>query len=125
MTGSGVITAPQVRSTGTALACTTAAWDCQSHSFLGSPETVAANLAALPDDLVQRRVYMIMIQGEGRAEARIFERFNLEDADGTVARWEEDDLGDLVTQITDVLVANKGVHCPGEQVKAMLDEGER
>src|SRR2546428_13609858 len=108
MTGSGVITAPQVRSNGTALACTTAAWDCQSHSFLGSPETVAANLAALPDDLVQRRVYMIMIQGEGRAEARIFDPFNLDDPDGPVARGQAADRRDRGTEIPDGLVCNKG-----------------
>jgi hypothetical protein len=118
------VTAPQAVHQQTAVACKTSAWDCQSHSFLGSPETVATNLASLPDELVRRRVYMLMIQGEGRAEARIFERFDIEDTDGTVAHWEEDDIGGLVTQITDVLVANKGVHCPGEQVKMTL-EGDR
>lgn len=102
--------------------CITAAWDCQSHSFMGSPETVEANLVALPDDLVQRRVYMLMIQGDDRAEARVFERFSLEDTDGTVSTWEQGDLGELVTQITDVLVRNRGVHCPGEQVKATITE---
>ena len=105
--------------------CSAAAWDCQSHSFLGSPQLVADNLAGLSDDLVQRRVYMLMVQGESRAEARIFERFAFGDTDATMSRWENDSLGDLVTQITDVLVANRGVHCPGEQVKAMLGEGER
>jgi hypothetical protein len=106
------------------MACKTAAWDCQSHSFLGAPGTVAANLAALPAELVRRRVYMLMVQGDSRAEVRVFERFSVEDTDGTVARWEESRLGALVTQITDVLVTNRGVHCPGEQVKAAL-EGER
>ncbi len=108
----------------TAKACVAAAWDCQTHSFLGSPETVAANLAELPDELVGRRVYMLMIQGDSRAEARIFERFSIEDAEGTVAGWDEQDMGGLVTQLTEVLVSNRGVHCPGEQVKAALS-GER
>jgi len=114
-----------VESTATkAAACQAAAWDCQSHSFMGSPETVAANLAGLPDELVSRRVYMLMIQGDGRAEARIYERFDISDSEGTMARWEQDKLGDLVTEITEVLVANRGVHCPGEQVKMAL-EGDR
>jgi hypothetical protein len=116
-----LVTPTDTRSEQTAHACRAAAWDCQSDSFMGSPETVVGNLAGLPDELVQRRVYMLMVQGDGRAEARIFERFAIEDDDGTVGRWEEDDLGDLVTQVTDVLVANRGVHCPGEQVKATLD----
>lgn len=108
----------------TAKACKTAAWDCQSHHFMGSPETVIENLTGLPDELVGRRVYMLMVEGGGRSEARIFERFNLEDTEGTVSGWAEKDVAGLVTQITEVLVANRGVHCPGEQVKATL-ESER
>lgn len=120
------MTSPRTRSEPTAVACKTlAAWDCQSHTFMGSPELVTANLAGLPTDLVQRRVYMLMIQGESRAEARVYERFNIEDTEGTVASWEENNVSDLVTLITDVLVTNRGVHCPGEQVKATLaDERE-
>jgi hypothetical protein len=91
---------------------------------MGSPELVASNLANLPTDLVERRVYMLMIQGDGQAEARVYERFNLEDTEGTVAAWDEDNISDLVTLVTDVLVTNRGVHCPGEQVKATL-EAER
>jgi len=105
-------------------ACAVAAWDCQSHTFFGSPETVLANLSTLPSDLVRRRVYMLMIQGDNRAEARVYERFDIADTEGTVAAWEEDRISDLVTTVTDVLVTNRGVHCPGEQVKAAL-AGER
>lgn len=115
------MTSPQTRSEATATACFKgAAWDCQSHTFMGSPELVTANLANLPDDLVERRVYMLMIQGDDRAEASVFERFNIEDTNGTVAAWEEDDVQDLITRVTDVLTTNRGVHCPGEQVKAAL-----
>ena len=118
------LVAPRTASAATQKGCAAAAWDCQSHTFLGSPETVAANLAGLPDELVTRRVYMMMVLGDGRAEARLFERFDIEDRDGTVARWENDELGDMVSQITEVLVNNRGIHCPGEQVKASL-EGDR
>ncbi|MFD9791921.1 hypothetical protein ACFWXK_13320 [Streptomyces sp. NPDC059070] len=104
----------------TAKACKTAAWDCQTHDFMGSPQTVIDNLTALPDELVGRRVYLLMVQGDGRSEARVFERFNLEDTESTVSSWPEKDIPGLVTQISEVLVANRGVHCPGEQVKATL-----
>ncbi|MGS2642843.1 hypothetical protein [Streptosporangium sp. LJ11] len=116
-----VMTAPETTTRTRAKACGAAAWDCQTHNFLGSPQTVAENLAALPADLVQRRVFMLMIEGEDRAEARVFERFAFGDDEGTVATWESDSLGDMVTQLTDVLIKNRGVHCPGEQVKASLD----
>ncbi|MFI1018376.1 hypothetical protein [Streptomyces sp. NPDC020965] len=105
-----------------AAACVTAAWDCQTHAFYGAPGKVAENLASLPESLIKRRVYMLMIQGEGRAEAHVFERFSLGDPEGTVASWKDDSLGDLVTRLTEVIVSNKGVHCPGEQVRATLDE---
>lgn len=121
MTTEAIMTA-EARSPQTRLACSAMAWDCQEHTFFGSPETVTANLSALPDELVQRRVFMLTIQVDGRAEARFFERFSLEDTDGTVEHWENDELGDLHTQITEVLVANKGVHCPGEQVKSAIQE---
>jgi hypothetical protein len=113
--------ATRTRSEATSKGCAQfAAWDCQSHTFMGSPELVAKNLADLPTSMVERRVYMLMIQGDDRAEARVYERFNLEDTEGTVAAWEEDTVADLVTLITDVLVTNRGVHCPGEQVKTKL-----
>jgi hypothetical protein len=107
-----------------ALRCVVAAWDCQIHSFFGSPETVAGKLADLPKDLVDRRVYVLAVQGEGRAEVRVFERGSLDDAEGTVAVWQGDSLGGLVASVTDTLIANHGVHCPGEQVSSVLN-GER
>lgn len=115
------MTSPDTRSAATANYCYNyAAWDCQAHTFMGSPELVTANLSNLPKDMVERRVYMLTIQGDDRAEARVYERFNVEDTEGTVAAWDEDDPRDLITLITDVLAANRGVHCPGEQVKATL-----
>lgn len=125
MMETSILPAPTSVETKLSSVCSAAAWDCQSHSFLGSPQLVAENLAGLSDDLVQRRVYMLMVQGESRAEARIFERFAFGDTDASMSQWETDSLGDLVTEITDVLVANRGVHCPGEQVKAALGEGDR
>ncbi|MFC5719188.1 hypothetical protein ACFP1Z_03180 [Streptomyces gamaensis] len=115
---------PQSADAVTAAGCVTAAWDCQSYSFMGSPRTVIDNLARLPDELMSRRVYMIMVQGDEHCEARIFERFNLGDPKGTVSSWAEKDVPGMVTQITEVLTANRGVHCPGEQVKATI-ESER
>ena len=56
---------------------------------------MTANLASLPEELIQRRVYMLMIQGEQRAEVRVFERFDLEDTDATMGTWSDDSLGDL------------------------------
>lgn len=103
-------------------ACAPAAWDCQMHTYLGSPANVAANLAAVPADIVERRVYMLMVQGTDRAEAHLFERFAFEDNEGTVATWSDHKLGDMVTRLTEVLIGNGGAHCPGEQVKANLEE---
>jgi hypothetical protein len=77
-------------------------------------------VASLPDDLVKRRVYMLMVQGSDRGEIRLFERFEIEDLDSTIATCQQDRVEDLVMQIGEVLVENQGVHCPGEQVKAAL-----
>jgi len=103
-----------------AAACVTSAWDCQVYSFFGSPETVTENLVSLPSQLVQRRVYMLAIEGAGRAEVRLFERGSLDDPEGTVAAWHGETLDGLVTRVTESLVANRGVHCPGEQVGAVV-----
>lgn len=100
--------------------CVTAAWDCQVYSFFGSPETVTENLTRLPADLVERRVYLLAVQGPEQAEVRVFERGSLEDAEGTVAVWEGESLDGLIGRITDTLIANRGVHCPGEQVSTVL-----
>lgn len=100
--------------------CAPAAWDCQLHTYLGAPQSVAANLATVPASLVERRVYMLMVQGDERAEAHLFERFAFDDDEGTVATWSDHKLGDMVTRMTEVLIGNGGAHCPGEQVKAHL-----
>ncbi|MFE9748334.1 hypothetical protein ACFYOT_25800 [Saccharothrix saharensis] len=91
------------------------------HTYMGSPANVATNLAAVPSSLVERRVYMLMVQGDDRAEAHLFERFAFDDEEGTIATWSDHKLGDMVMRMTDVLIANGGAHCPGEQVKAHLD----
>jgi len=117
-------TLTELRSKPTQKGCAAMAWDCQSHTFMGSPETVMNAIATLPDDLIGRRVFMAMVQGDNRAEAHFFERFNIEDTEGTVSSWENDNLDGMVSQITEVLAGNRGVHCPGEQVKAALD-GDR
>jgi hypothetical protein len=106
-----------------ALRCTVAAWDCQVYSFYGSRQTVAENLASLPSDLLQRRVYLLAVQGPDRAEVRLFERGTAEDSEGTVAVWEGESLDGLVGRIADTLIANRGVHCPGEQVSAVVYDG--
>lgn len=103
-------------------ACAAIAWDCQLHTYMGAPQNVAANLTAMPNSLVERRVYMLTVQGDDRAEAHLFERFAFEDSDGTVARWSDRHLGNMITQMTDVLIGNAGVHCPGEQIKARLTQ---
>jgi hypothetical protein len=100
--------------------CSAAAWDCQLHTYMGAPQSVAANLAAMPKSLVERRVYMLTIQGDDRAEAHLFERFAFGDSDGTVSQWSNQHLGNMIVQMTDVLINNAGVHCPGEQIKARL-----
>lgn len=64
---------------------------------------------------------MLMVQGDDRAEVNLFERFSFEDSEGTVAQWSDKLLGNMVTQMTDVLIGNAGVHCPGEQIKAQLE----
>jgi len=116
------INIPDTTEVSAVAACTAAAWDCQLHTYMGAPEDVAANLAATPDSLVARRVYMLTVQGDNRAEAHLFERFAFEDSDGTVARWSDRHLGDMITKMTDVLISNAGVHCPGEQIKARLTQ---
>ncbi|MFC5054229.1 hypothetical protein [Saccharothrix xinjiangensis] len=112
--------AEQTQSPSAVAACKPAAWDCQMHTYMGSPENVATNLATISDSLVERRVYMLMVQGDDRAEAHLYERFAFEDDEGTVATWSDHKLGDMVSRLTEVLVGNGGAHCPGEQVKAQL-----
>jgi hypothetical protein len=63
---------------------------------------------------------MLVVQGSERGEVRIFERFDFQDTEGTIATCQQDRVDDLVMQISEVLIENQGVHCPGEQVKAAL-----
>ncbi|MEU8379181.1 hypothetical protein [Streptosporangium sp. NPDC048865] len=69
------------------------------HGVQGTEDEVARRLFGLPNALVSAPCYMLLLQGAGRAEARIYRRAEEEDL-GSVRVWTGEDLGTLPDRLT-------------------------
>jgi hypothetical protein len=99
--------------------CVAFSWAAEAHNFYGDPETILGRMDGLTVQLAERRVFFLLVESADSAEIRFFEQV---DGDHwAVSAWSGESLGDLPAQIGDVILANQGVHCVGEQVKALVN----
>lgn len=100
------------------LGCKTYSWSPEVHDLYGDAEAILEKVDAMDMKLDDRRVYVLVIAGEGSAEVRFFEQV---DADNwAVLAWQGTDLDGLHSRLADTVLSNQGIHCVGEQVKALL-----
>jgi hypothetical protein len=104
--------------TPTPLSCLLSSWSPELYSFYGAKETIAKKLANIPARLLERRVFLQVTQGDSGADVKLYER--QEDGTFTVTKWTAKQTPRLLSDIDNAIVANKGVNCVGEQVKAVL-----
>ena len=102
-------------------------WDCASSSqntelygFCGKKDSILEKVAGLPAEIVKRRVFVQITQGSSGGEVKLFER--KENNKFTVTRWkrEGENTFKLLPKIDTAVFKNKGLHCVGEQVIAVL-----
>jgi len=99
-------------------ACNYASWNPEVYSFYGAKENVAEKVSRLPLKLSEHRVFVQITQGEAWAQVKMFEL--QKDGTFTVTEWEGKDTSRLACDIDKAIMANKGVNCVGEQMKAAI-----
>lgn len=99
--------------------CRIAAWSPEVITFYGDSATVAEKLAKVQDDLVDRRVYLLVAETSGRTEAALFERKDGENL--SLSRWEANSNIELASTLNDKLLANAGAACAGELARTFLE----
>lgn len=98
--------------------CNRASWNPQIYSFYGDKDHVADHVSTLPLKLSEHRVFVQITQGEASAEVKMFEL--QKDGTFTVTEWGGKDTSRLASDIDRAIMANKGVNCVGEQIKATI-----
>jgi hypothetical protein len=100
--------------------CAQSSWNPEVYNLYGSKEIIVDKLSKLPLKLSERRVFLQVVQGDSSATIKLFEK--QDDGAYTVTEWTAKQTASLLAAIDEAIVANKGVHCVGEQVKAVLEK---
>ena len=98
--------------------CRQSSWSPEAYNFYGAKDTVVGKLANIPAKLSERRVFLQVTQGDSSADVKLYEQ--QKDGTFTVTEWAPKRTSRLLTKIDNEIIANKGVNCVGEQVKAVL-----
>jgi hypothetical protein len=99
-------------------ACNYQSWNPEIYCFYGARENITEKFSRLPLKLSEHRVFVQITQGEDWAQVKMFEL--QKDGTFTVTEWEGKDTFRLACDIDKAIVANKGVNCVGEQMKAAI-----
>ncbi len=100
-------------------ACNNSSWNPESYCFYGAKDKIVEKFANISTTkLSERRVFLQVTQGDASANIRLYER--QKDGKFTVTEWTTKQTSRLLADIDRAIVANKGVNCVGEQVKAVL-----
>ncbi|GAA1218374.1 hypothetical protein GCM10009578_071160 [Streptomyces rhizosphaericus] len=108
----------QIEQTEAALGCVAYSWTPEVHDFYGDPEAILHKMDGLDMELSDRRIFVLLTESAGQAQVRFFER--AEDGQYTVSTWSGDSLDGLGGSLADTILANRGIHCVGEQTRAVL-----
>jgi hypothetical protein len=98
--------------------CKPTSWSPTVYNFYGDADAIVGKLDGAGIELDERRVYALLLQGESDAEVRFFERVDRDN--WAVLSWRGSDLGRVFGRLDEVIRKNRGIHCVGEQVKALL-----
>ena len=98
--------------------CEEQSWSPEVISLYGDPETIITKLGSINRDLTTRRVYMFTLESKKDAELAFYERIS----PGKVAvlRWKGKADETFHASVHKAIIDNKGVHCVGEQTKAII-----
>lgn len=100
------------------IGCEDLSYQPEIRSLFGDSATIIAKLDDDQMGLTKRRAYLLMVEKKGSAEFSFFERVDRDNF--RVSQWEGETLGDMREKLTEVLLANRGIACVGEQTKLIV-----
>jgi hypothetical protein len=99
--------------------CKLNSWNTELYGFGGDKDTVKKKLKTIPAELLKRRVFVQLTEGDSKGEVKLFER-QANSNKFTVTRWSTGSTSSLLGDIDKTGCDNKGVNCIGEQVGDFL-----
>ncbi|MEX2984113.1 hypothetical protein [Streptomyces sp. C36] len=101
-----------------AAGCVSYSWTPEVHDFYGDPEAILHKMDHVDMELSSRRIFVLLTESQGSADVRFFEQ--AEGGDYKVSTWSGGSLDGLGGRLADTILKNKGIHCVGEQTRALL-----
>jgi len=98
--------------------CIEAAWSPEVLTFYGNSAQVTEKLAKVQSNLLDRRVYLIVLETKAKTEAALFER--KDGANVLLSEWATASKVNLAATLNEKLLKNAGMSCAGELTKAVL-----
>ncbi len=100
--------------------CEEESWSPEVISFYGDAETIIRKLGKFEMNLSGRRVFALLVEGANDSEIRVYERKS--PGRYSVSLWKGAMTPGLRSNIDKAIIENKGVHCVGEQTKAIVTQ---
>jgi ketosteroid isomerase-like protein len=100
-------------------ACAKYSYQPEIISYFGDSNTVIGKLENDQMGLPDRRGYLLLVEKKGSAELSFFERADANNF--RVLQWKGESLGDLRENLTQLIFANRGIACVGEQTKMIVN----
>jgi hypothetical protein len=98
--------------------CEAESWSPEVITFYGDAETIIRKLSKFEMNLSGRRVFALLVEGPKESEIRVFERSS--PGHYSVSLWKGASSSTLRSSLDKAIIDNKGVHCVGEQTKAIV-----
>jgi hypothetical protein len=99
--------------------CNAASWTPEVFDFYGDPDSILRKMDRIDMELGERRIFMLLTESKDRAQIRFFEQ--VEGDSYAVATWDGESLDGADADLAKTILANRGIHCVGEQVRGLLD----
>jgi hypothetical protein len=115
----GVVTMPKMTMLS-GEGCEVESWSPEVISIYGDAETIIDKMGGIDKDLTTRRVYIFTLETAKAAEIAFYERTS--PGKVTISRWSGKPDPSFYNAVNNAIIENKGVHCVGEQTKAIVSK---
>jgi len=105
---------------GLSAECARYSFEPEVRQYYGDSATIIRKLEQDDMGLRNRTGYIAIVETEDSAELTMFERVSFDDEKVRVSQWSGTSATELREQLTNLLLANRGIACIGQQSKALV-----
>lgn len=102
-----------------AAGCEKESWAPEIYTFYGDAETINTKLEKAEMDLMNRRLYLVVVESEDGATIKLYEKSKTQ-GNVMVQQWTGKEASSFISQASKNIMDNKGVNCVGEQTQALF-----